>query len=326
MLSQILTGQTRTLALLLWALVIFVYFLPSILSFMKAQARFYAVLALNILAAPLQGLLVLKLMPQLIAVDTPWHSIRTGLLVDFGIIWPLILIWTFRPGRGNPRLLAARASKTFDAIAALPLILWFAYGLIQVRPQLAGDIALIVQGQAVLLNWVRAFSLTCVAGFDLLLIWTLLVRDKPVAKAQGVLPRVFGVVGTFLGVGIIQLPVAQLTTGLQIAAAVLIGIGNLASLLVLWRLGKSFSIMPEARALRTGGPYAYARHPLYTAEMFSIAGTAVQFVQPQAGIIALGVAVLLVIRSVYEERVLSASFPEYAQYRERTARFIPGII
>jgi protein-S-isoprenylcysteine O-methyltransferase Ste14 len=33
-----------------------------------------------------------------------------------------------------------------------------------------------------------------------------------------------------------------------------------------------------------------------------------------------------VIRSLFEERVLSAAYPEYGAYRAKTARFIPGII
>lgn len=326
MFSQILTGQARTLALLLWTLVIIFYFLPAIMAFVKAQRRFYAVLALNILAAPVQGFLLVKVAPQLVAIDTPWHAIRTGLLADIGIVWPLLLIWTFMPGAGDARLLAARASKAYDAVMALPLMLWFAYGLVQIRPVLAHDIGLIAASGAPLFNVVRCVSLILVALFDVLLIWTLLVRDKPVAKSHGALPRIFGFVGTFLGVGIIQLPVAQLGQGTQILAAALIGLGSLASLLVLWRLGKSFSIMPEARHLVTGGPYRFARHPLYTTEMITIIGTAIQFVQPQAGIIAAGVALLLVIRSFYEERVLSAAYPEYAAYRATTKRFIPGII
>ena len=84
--------------------------------------------------------------------------------------------------------------------------------------------------------------------------------------------------------------------------------------------------MPEARTLVTGGPYAYARHPLYGVEIITIIGTALQFAQPWAGLIALLVAVLLVIRSRYEEGVLEAAYPEYAAYRARTKRFIPGVI
>ena len=125
-----------------------------------------------------------------------------------------------------------------------------------------------------------------------------LVRDKPVLKSRGVLPRVFGFAGTFAGVGILQLPVAALGHGMQILAAILVGVGSLGSFFVLWRLGKSFSIMPEARTLVTGGPYAYARHPLYGVEIITIIGTALQFAQPWAGLIALLVASLATVISV----------------------------
>jgi protein-S-isoprenylcysteine O-methyltransferase Ste14 len=79
--------------------------------------------------------------------------------------------------------------------------------------------------------------------------------------------------------------------------------------------------MPEARKLVTGGPYALARHPLYAAEMFSVAGTAMLFQQPWAGLLALGVLALLTIRSMFEEQVLSEQYPEYAAYKKRVKRF-----
>ena len=108
--------------------------------------------------------------------------------------------------------------------------------------------------------------------------------------------------------------------------AVLIGIGSLGSLLVLTRLGKSFSIMPEARKLVTGGPYAFARHPLYTFEIITIIGTAMQFEAPWSWAIGLVVVTLLWVRSHYEEQVLARAYPEYGEYRARTRRFIPWVI
>jgi protein-S-isoprenylcysteine O-methyltransferase Ste14 len=122
------------------------------------------------------------------------------------------------------------------------------------------------------------------------------------------------------------LPVAHLSLGMQILAALLIGLGSLGSFLVLWRLGKSFSIMPEARKLVTGGPYVWARHPLYAVEMITVSGTAVQFQAPWSWLVALAVVALLWIRSHYEEQVLAENFPEYDAYRARTKRFIPGVI
>ena len=109
-----------------------------------------------------------------------------------------------------------------------------------------------IAGTGNLLTWVQFFSLLAAVCFDLLLVYLLVVRDRPVGKAKGVLPRLFAFVGTFLGVGILQLPVAPLGLGMQVAAALLIGLGSLGSFLVLWRLGKSFSIMPRSRRRKKG--------------------------------------------------------------------------
>jgi len=76
----------------------------------------------------------------------------------------------------------------------------------------------------------------------------------------------------------------------------------------------------------TGGPYALVRHPLYTVEIVTIAGTAMQFQAPWAWLVALVVVALLWVRSHFEEQVLASTYPEYGEYRARTKRFIPGII
>lgn len=328
MLQGILTGQTKGAVLLSIALALFLYLLPSILAFMRARRAFLSILVLNVLVSPAQAVAAYFLAPNLLAFD-PQNLASVGLtavLISLGPGWLALLIWSLLPGEPDPRWLKARNTKTFDMIAALPLILWFAYGVIQLRAVLARDAAMMSAGTAGLFIWVQFFSLLAAACFDLLLVYLLVVRDRPVGKAKGVLPRFFGFLGTFLGVGILQLPVAPLGLGMQIVAALLIGLGSLGSLLVLWRLGKSFSIMPEARKLVTAGPYAWARHPLYTVEMITIAGTALQFQAPWSWAIAAVVVVLLWIRSHYEEQVLAESFPEYGEYRARTKRFIPGVI
>jgi protein-S-isoprenylcysteine O-methyltransferase Ste14 len=328
MLQGILTGQAKGILLLATAIGLFLYFLPSILAFMRGQKRFWIVLGLNFVLTLVQSAIFQLLFPSLFVI-TPGNLADTlvvSLIANFGPGWLALLIWSLRPGEIDPRLIKAQNTKTYDAVVALPLILWFGYGALQLRAVLAHDGAMILGGTAGLFIWVQFFSLLAVAAFDLLLVYLLLVRDRPIAKSKGVMPRVFGFVGTFMGIGILQLPVAQLSLGMQILAAVLIGLGSLASFLVLWRLGKSFSIMPEARKLVTSGPYVYARHPLYAVEMITIAGTALQFAAPWSWVVALVVVVLLWIRSHFEEQVLAEAYPEYAVYRARTKRFIPGVI
>jgi len=328
MLQAILTGQAKSVILLGVALGLFFYFLPSILSFLKGQKRFWIVLVLNLALTVVQSVLFQKFFPDLF-VMRPGNladSLRVSLLANFGPGWLLLLFWVLKPDETSPRLLRAQQTKVYDAVVALPLIIWFAYGAWQLRAVVVRDGAMMIAGTGNLLTWVQFFSLLAAVCFDLLLVYLLVVRDRPVGKAKGVLPRLFAFVGTFLGVGILQLPVAPLGLGMQVVAALLIGLGSLGSFLVLWRLGKSFSIMPEARRLVTGGPYAWARHPLYTVEMITIAGTALQFQAPWSWAVAAVVVVLLWIRSHYEEQVLAESFPEYGEYRARTKRFIPGVI
>lgn len=217
-----------------------------------------------------------------------------------------------------------RDGKLYDLMMGLPLILWFGNAAVQLRPRLVMQAHDILAGEASNFTCLQFAALSCAALFNLLLVYLVVVRDRPVLRAAGWVPRLCGFLGTFLGVGILHLPVADLTLGWQTAAAVLVGLGSLGSAIVLATLGKSFSIMPEARKLVTGGPYALARHPLYAVEMLSLAGTAVQFAQPWAALLALAVLALQVTRSMFEERVLAAAFPDYADYRRRVKRF--GIV
>lgn len=217
-----------------------------------------------------------------------------------------------------------RRGKLYDLIAGLPLILWFGWGVVKLRPNLAANArALLIEPDSLLLN-LRFFALFASAAFNLLLIYLVVVRTEPVRRSSGLLPRICGFAGTFLGVGILQLKPVALSLSWQAVAAALIFTGALGSAIVLARLGKSFSIMPEARRLVTRGPYAYARHPLYAVEFITLAGTAIQFAQPWAGLLALGVVLLQITRTIFEERVLIAAYPEYQNYRARVKRF--GII
>ncbi len=326
--QQLLAGFTPSFVLLAVGLMVFVYLLPAAVSFWKAQQRFYLLLLLNALVAPLQGFVLSRVAPQLLVIDphAPLQAWAMIALVNLGPCWLALLAWSLTADKTDPRLDAARETKWFDLLAGLPLVIWFGSGALNLRPTLLNDLALMLHGQGNLLVTAQFLSLLASAAFNLLLLWLLLVRDKPVRRGKTVLGRVFAVAGTFLGVGMLQLPPVPLGLGLQLLSSVLVGVGSLGSLLVLWRLGVAFSIMPEARVLVTGGPYAYARHPLYAVEMLTIVGTAMLFAQPWAGLLAAGVLILLVVRSFYEEQVLEEAYPEYAAYRAKTARFVPGLI
>ncbi len=101
--------------------------------------------------------------------------------------------------------------------------------------------------------------------------------------------------------------------------------GMAASTWVVAALGRSFSLLPQARGLVTSGPYAVVRHPLYVAELIAALGVALQFQQPYALAIFAVTVCLLLPRARFEEDVLNATFPEYGAYQKRTARALPGL-
>jgi protein-S-isoprenylcysteine O-methyltransferase Ste14 len=214
-----------------------------------------------------------------------------------------------------------RHGKPYDLLMGLPLIAWFIYVMIGMRPELADDARAIMAEPANLMLNLRFYAYFAAAAFAGLNIYLIVMRTIPVLRARGIVPRAFAVLGTFLGVGINHLKPVPLHFGWASLAFALILVGSAGSVIAIGNLGKSFSIMPEARKLVTSGPYAFARHPLYVAEMLSIGGTAILYQQPWAGLLALGVLILLTIRSHFEERVLSEAYPEYAAYRAKVKRF-----
>ena len=89
-------------------------------------------------------------------------------------------------------------------------------------------------------------------------------------------------------------------------------------------LGRSVSIMAEARRLVTHGPYARIRHPLYLGEEIVLLGITLEFISPWAVALLICQWAFQMRRMSYEELVLKGAFPEYETYMARTARLIPG--
>jgi protein-S-isoprenylcysteine O-methyltransferase Ste14 len=132
--------------------------------------------------------------------------------------------------------------------------------------------------------------------------------------------------GSFAMLGLLLLePRADLSPDARLLSAGLIMAGNMLAVYSLCYLNRSFSILPRARSLVIGGPYRFIRHPLYLAEAISIVGVLINFLS-WAAIILFGVQIFCqVLRMNYEEKVLGAAFPEYQEYRNHSARLLPGV-
>ena len=303
-------------------LVLYVYFLPSLLAFQRGHRRFLIILGLNIVMGFIQPVLMQLALPVQPAGLPPAEQLWVSFLYVMGPGWVVLLWWALKPVPDpDTRLLAFRDTKLFDGLAGLPLLVWFGFSALSLRPNLVRDGEAILAGEGGLLVGLRFFSLLFSILFCLLTVWLLLVRDKPVRRIGGALPRICAVAGTFLGVSILRLPVAELDLPLQALAFFLTGLGSALSFYVLSKLGKSFSIIPEARRLVTAGPYALARHPLYAAEIVTVLGLILQYRQPWAAALGVATIALQVTRTLFEEQVLGEAFPEYADYRTRVKRF-----
>ena len=159
--------------------------------------------------------------------------------------------------------------------------------------------------------------------FLLLVVVTTFFRLKPIQSADGIEPRITALAGTFL-LGLLSFTSNSTPPPVIAALGLALVMGGFAlSTYVLFWLGRSFSIMAEARRLVTSGPYAVVRHPLYLTEELAIIG--VVLLDFTLSGLAIGIIhwCLQLRRMHNEERVLRAAFPEYEAYAAATPRVIP---
>ena len=90
-------------------------------------------------------------------------------------------------------------------------------------------------------------------------------------------------------------------------------------------LRRSFSIIPEARRLVTGGPYALSRHPVYLGEVIAALGINLATAGWLGALAVLYFIICELLRIRWEEGVLSRTFPaEYPDYARRVPRYAPN--
>jgi protein-S-isoprenylcysteine O-methyltransferase Ste14 len=157
-----------------------------------------------------------------------------------------------------------------------------------------------------------------------------LFRLRPRAKARGVVARVVALFGAFAPTLFVLLPRHDDSVLLNLASFGFIAVGNLFAIYGVSHLNRSSSIMAEARRLVTTGPYRVVQHPVYLFEEIGVVGVMLPSLwPPRVGAVALLLFAAhlgcQLLRMRNEEDVLTAAFPQHAEYRRHTARLVPGV-
>ena len=95
-------------------------------------------------------------------------------------------------------------------------------------------------------------------------------------------------------------------------------------------LGLMWSMSPDTlqqdHRLRTSGPYAVTRHPIYTGLLGMLLGTTLLDGFGASLVVFVVGAIFCAIRIPVEERLMTATFPEeYPLYRQHVPRLVPGL-
>jgi protein-S-isoprenylcysteine O-methyltransferase Ste14 len=131
--------------------------------------------------------------------------------------------------------------------------------------------------------------------------------------------------GTFSAIAAPFLPGGGRREGLVLAADLLATFGLAYSVWGLAYLRRSFSIIPEARRLVTGGPYSLSRHPVYLGEIVAAIGINLATAGWPGALAVVYFIGCELLRIRWEEGVLARAFPDdYPAYARRVSRYAPN--
>ena len=162
-------------------------------------------------------------------------------------------------------------------------------------------------------------------AFYTLVVWAYLRRGPALATMRSDPAYAAAILAAFLPFAFPLLGYRIPATPVLLTADVLMiaGVG-----LAVWgvrHLDRSFSVVPQARAVVTTGPYRFVRHPLYAGELLAAVGL-VLLVGSLAGVVMWVVLALLqLFRARQEEAVLAAHLAGYPAYANRTGQFFPRL-
>ncbi len=170
--------------------------------------------------------------------------------------------------------------------------------------------------------------------FNLLIVWSLLIRKKLHRKPEGSLELILPLAGTFSYLCYSIVPYLPTDWDLRLAPVELqlwlTAIGSIVNLfgvllccLATYDLRRSFGVFVQVRPIVTRGLYRYVRHPIYLGYLFMFAGFLLIIPRLYNLVITLLSAGFTVGRAFLEERKLARYKPEYRAYMEQTPMLFP---
>jgi protein-S-isoprenylcysteine O-methyltransferase len=172
------------------------------------------------------------------------------------------------------------------------------------------------------------------------LVWLAgLAFTKPTVRSQPLSTRLFHLALAGLGfsllgsqwfrlgwLGMRFIPDSQ---PIALAGLALTVVGCLFAICARFSLGSNWSARATVKAghkLVTSGPYALARHPIYTGLMVAVAGTALAGGEWRCILAVVVILLALLVKMGQEEKLMLQAFPQaYPAYRRRVKALIPGV-
>lgn len=218
-----------------------------------------------------------------------------------------------------------RGTKLYDFVMGLPLIFIYAGGAIAKLQSLSALLSTVASNGLDYDRLIKILLDVSVLSVALVFVVSVVLRPPAIARAAGLMPRIAALAGTYLAVGLLLASPQQPAGWITSASLLFVLCGTSFSTYAILYLGRSVSLMAEARKLVTGGPYRLVRHPLYLGEQVAIFGSVLQGISFfSVSLFALQICFQL-YRMSCEEKILAATFPEYVGYAQRTYRILPSL-
>jgi protein-S-isoprenylcysteine O-methyltransferase Ste14 len=143
------------------------------------------------------------------------------------------------------------------------------------------------------------------------------IRRAPLDTSRSPVAWAAAAIGTFGMIG--ARPAFAPVGGLEAVYVAVQVCGALVAAAAMVALGRSFGIVPANRGVRTGGPYRFVRHPLYSGYLITELGYVLENPSVRNSVLLAAVVTVQAVRTVAEERFLAAD-PAYRRYCERVRR------